>query len=627
MPFFGNLIGGFSSALQKNREEEAERGRQQQDMELKIFTELAQSPDPEIQAAAITGLLGVASPKKPGKGLKGFLGEVGQNPALEQIRQLVGTPVTTSREVTKTAPPTYSPVPPTTAAMVGGSSVEPGGTGPLPVQPNPAAGGGAAGAAPVVGGPPSLAEAVPQVSQESLSGALPGGLQPTFPTSTSTVTTSRPRQVFPQQGAEVMAGLERDVAGLGRILAQWGYGPEETQRIQQQWVQTELQRRMAPVMNAETARMRAEQPRGAGGAGGGGVARPIEGTLNGQAAFGVFNPQTQKFHSPDTGEALEGFQPKSRVSGGGAGAQDLGDAVEKVAVEQFGMTTAQLRAAGRTADAQEAIRLARERGLSDPAYLAGQRTYATETTRQGTDRYKPLPAQQTQEMGLPAGVAPVDMEGVTLNTDQQVAILAAATQLRPALEQAEAGVLKVFPNAGTLRTNLTLRELELSADPDYRVLGQQLALIVRNANSVLANDPDRLTDADADRVQKALVSLDAGTFFSDDTRASALAKIRNLREQVARVHARLRAPVAEVERRFRQRQATGVAAPPPPPGPPPDPRGPGRPSTFTSPAQALPSPSGLYRMKDGRFVRKLEDGSFRARNPQTGQFDIPVTVQ
>lgn len=57
------------------------------------------SPDEEIRASALTGLLTSAQTPTRKGGLRGWLGEMQQNPMLEKIRGLIGTPVQTEEPV------------------------------------------------------------------------------------------------------------------------------------------------------------------------------------------------------------------------------------------------------------------------------------------------------------------------------------------------------------------------------------------------------------------------------------------------------------------------------------------------------------------------------------------------
>ena len=84
----------------------------------KVFEALLSSPDPEIQALAVTGMLEGAQPKKKKGGWSGFLGQYDQSPTYQRLVELANTPeqtapaTTPSRTVqtqTMQAPPTLRP--------------------------------------------------------------------------------------------------------------------------------------------------------------------------------------------------------------------------------------------------------------------------------------------------------------------------------------------------------------------------------------------------------------------------------------------------------------------------------------------------------------------------------------
>ena len=87
--FFSGFAGEFGRQLQQQRAEEAQRNEQQDALTAGVLQHLMTSPDPEIQAHAISGLMDLAGPRKYAKGLRGFLGKAAENPALPTIRQLI----------------------------------------------------------------------------------------------------------------------------------------------------------------------------------------------------------------------------------------------------------------------------------------------------------------------------------------------------------------------------------------------------------------------------------------------------------------------------------------------------------------------------------------------------------
>lgn len=83
---FGSFLGGFNQETSRIRQEnqlEDQRRQQRQDA---IFNALANSDDPDVRAAAVTGLL---TGDHPGGWFDKFLGKHQSHPAYEQIKELV----------------------------------------------------------------------------------------------------------------------------------------------------------------------------------------------------------------------------------------------------------------------------------------------------------------------------------------------------------------------------------------------------------------------------------------------------------------------------------------------------------------------------------------------------------
>lgn len=103
--FVGGLVGGFRSESDSMRQSnEAEAARQQQ-RDDKVFDALANSDDPDIRAAAVTGLI---TGNHPARALDKFFGKTQEHPAFEQIKGLVADghqafPGATEQETRSTA--------------------------------------------------------------------------------------------------------------------------------------------------------------------------------------------------------------------------------------------------------------------------------------------------------------------------------------------------------------------------------------------------------------------------------------------------------------------------------------------------------------------------------------------
>lgn len=82
----GDFIGGFNEESGRARQENTRKAEMDQQRSDKVFDALANSDDPDIRAAAVTGML---TGQHPAKGLDKWFGKVSQHPAYEQIKGLV----------------------------------------------------------------------------------------------------------------------------------------------------------------------------------------------------------------------------------------------------------------------------------------------------------------------------------------------------------------------------------------------------------------------------------------------------------------------------------------------------------------------------------------------------------
>lgn len=103
--FVGDLVGGFRTGADSIRQTNERDAALQAERDNKLFDALANSDDPDIRAAAVTGLI---TGNHPARALDKFFGKVGQHPAYEQIKGLVQNghapfPGATEQEVRSTA--------------------------------------------------------------------------------------------------------------------------------------------------------------------------------------------------------------------------------------------------------------------------------------------------------------------------------------------------------------------------------------------------------------------------------------------------------------------------------------------------------------------------------------------
>ncbi len=94
--FFQALLGGFSEGSRADRAQKSIEADRQAELQNRILTSLAQSPDADVQALALTALLSGEGTQAKGKkgvsGLGGFITEIQQNPILPALSALINTP-------------------------------------------------------------------------------------------------------------------------------------------------------------------------------------------------------------------------------------------------------------------------------------------------------------------------------------------------------------------------------------------------------------------------------------------------------------------------------------------------------------------------------------------------------
>lgn len=99
MGYLEGLLGGFAGRKYDVEAQNMAEAQAANAREGKVFEALINSPDPEIKAMAVTGLLSSAQPMKRKSGIRGWLGEMQANPMLPQIQALINTPVTTEEPI------------------------------------------------------------------------------------------------------------------------------------------------------------------------------------------------------------------------------------------------------------------------------------------------------------------------------------------------------------------------------------------------------------------------------------------------------------------------------------------------------------------------------------------------
>lgn len=287
MGYLEGILGGFMDRKYAVEQQNLDEANKAADRESRVYGALLMSPDPEVQAHALTGLLTSAQAPKRAGGIRGWLGQIQANPAYEQIKRLIATPTTALEPMpgaTPTAPSHPSTgmigMPPSQSLAQSPTAATTPGAPPLTAtEPAPA--------------PSTVAAPEPTAPER---GAAPAAAAGTFAGGQRTVL--RPRHVLmsPEEGMLMQrrAAAQGDVEGFATGLR------TAFPRMPEDQVQTLAQRHFM---------------RGAGM--GVGSVQSIAGELpDGTPAFGVFDrlpgsPTFGKYIDPDTHQPLEGFRPRT----------------------------------------------------------------------------------------------------------------------------------------------------------------------------------------------------------------------------------------------------------------------------------------------------------------------------
>ena len=484
MGYFEGLLGGFTGRKREIEQQRYEEGLAASAREEKIFNTLLSSPDEEVQALAVTGLLESARPRRRRGGLRGWMGELEESPSLSRIQEIIASrPMETVTE--------QEPV-----------MVQEGARGLPSKQIQPAIG--------MTAGAPSLEEAPMGTPSTSMTepGAPPPqpiaytetpgpevGRPPVY--ETRTTARQRPRRIFPTRG-DVL--LEEEIGrARGKIRGQV-----------EEW-------RLAGIPENEIKEMlKAVARRQAGGAApfqaiAGEIVNP-DGTT--APAFGVFNKQTSTWEDIN-GAPLTGFRP--RQPGGG---YRYGQLREAIAQREFGRSFGDL-------NQQEAGRVL-ELEKVEVGALSASRAKGTE---QGQFE-GPIDVRTAQQTGTTVGATSQQYSGQRVPTAQERLRGQNAQNVRGQLQRIR-GQLGVLPRqadvVGGQFPGAIMTAKRLGRDTRAQVA--QLESAINNIRAVLTRtmqaNVGTETEKDAERALTTLVNLHASIFnpAGGDTQESAMARI------------------------------------------------------------------------------------------------------
>lgn len=519
------LLGGFQNRRAEVEQINRETADRASARESQVFQALLASPDPEVQALAVTGMLESTQPKAKKRGFAGFLGQFDQSDTYQQLINLAKTPKET--EVQR---------PGTQSRQLQTQTMQPAPTlQPQVTTPPPPTGSAAMPATAVtgVGAPPP----------QPLSWRTTQG-----PPTTETV--MRPRQLFntPEQTqfnaskAKTQGDIEGEVAGLIAV----GFTDVEAREL----VKQEYQRRLQAAGGYQA--VAGEVPDAGGGW---------------RQVYGIFDRATGKFIDPTSRAPLEGFRQRTTTA-----SQRYGVDREALARAKYGKDFKDLnqeQAADIVTQEQDQLR---------------KENYNRELGKGQGQMDSPADFNTSRLNNVPVGTTPNQVQNQVVPQQAIVDRHRSISQLKEQLGRITGdgtpenpGMLGVLPknaDLGGLAPGVALAAARRM--PSTRAQVAQLESAINNIVNVIARSVAEQrgtqTEKDAERAEAAILSL-RDQFLKGDTQESALARIEETKVVLEQILSRL--PPIPV-----------VGAPPPGAGTPPP--GPNVITPGANPAAATP---------------------------------------
>lgn len=522
----GSYLSGIVSGFQA-RKDELEQKRWQEEQvnnqrESKIYEALIQSPDPEIQSIAFSGLLDSANPKRK-KGLQGWMGEMQKNPAMEGIKRLIQTPVTSTSQV-QSGPPAaqgYLPAPPSAAGSAALPTSSPTAGGPAPPTPmSPNAGLPPPEApAPLAAGGTAPQSVVDKPFFYTDSASVQGTAGPqdlgqptsdprlaTAPPEMSSVTTSKPRQVLRTPGQQAQEQATGHAAGAveGEIQGLVAAG-------------------VAPAEARATVLLKMRKAAGLGAAPFQAVAGETLDEVTGKyrPTYGTFDKQTGGWKDAN-GKPLTNF--RRAPTGANTSRSDSGRISEAIAQRDYGMSMSNL-----AIENPDALIDVAEKAANFGQENARATTAAREGAKNDSALDKPVDLKTAQATGAPVGAPQRSFVGQQVPTQESMKTEMELKNARSQMEQI-IPLLDVLPSQheliGGLAPGMVLAKRRVT--DRERVAALESAVQNIAAPMQRAKGDTRLSNADMDRAFDQMVQLKAGLSnpLGGDTRESALARIR-----------------------------------------------------------------------------------------------------
>lgn len=534
--YLSGIVSGFTARKDELEQRRWAEEQQNNQRESKIYEALIQSPDPEIQSMAFSGLLDSANPKRK-KGLQGWMGEMQKNPAMEGIRKLIQTPVSQTQQV-QSGPPAaqgYLPAPPSaagSAALPTSSPTAGGAAPPTPMQPGAGMTAGAPSAVspnaglPPPTAPPALAAGAtaPQAvvdkpffytdstsvqgtpGPQDLGAVTSDPRLATAPPEMSSVTTSRPRQVLrtPGQTAQEQATGHAAGAVEGEIQGLVAAG-------------------VAPAEARATVLLKMRKAAGLGAAPFQAVAGETLDEVTGKwrPTYASFDRQKNAWTDPQ-GKPLTTF--RRAPTGANPSRSDSGRISEAIAQRDYGMSMSNL-----AIENPDALIDVAEKA----ATFGQENARATTAARKGAENDAkldvPVDLKTAQATGAPVGAKQKEFIGQQVPTQESMKTEMELKNARSQMEQI-IPLLDVLPSQheliGGLAPGMVLAKRRVT--DRERVAALESAVQNIAAPMQHAKGDTRLSNADMDRAFDQMVQLKAGLSnpLGGDTRESALARIR-----------------------------------------------------------------------------------------------------
>jgi len=534
------MISGYSGRRDEHLDRQLRLAEQQNQRESRIYEALINSPDPEIKSAAITGLLTSTQAPKKRKGFAGWMGEMEANPAYAHIQELINTPTQTSTEEPtgfglpsrqtvgiSDLPPSGKPGSPGSLALPETSPTQVGSPPPAPMQP--------------IGSPEAQLDSQFGASASAVPSTVltPAGSQtsqdvPAPVTSTRTVTTNTPRQVFRTPEEQTLltkrASAQGDVEGEIAGLIASGYSDVEARAL-----------------------VKAKYERLTRGGVGSAPFQSIAGTMpDGTNVSAVFDRARGHYIHPVTGDVLDGFVARQT----GASAPRFGQDREAIAEAEFG------RSYGNLTQAEQQVVMAKQQEFL--ASSAGSRVAGAGEAKMDV----PFDARAAQLTGGQIGNTSRQSVGQKVGTLAQQTRRTAAGEIMGQLDHIKTllGPLPKKGDLGAVAPGATMAIRHRS--PAYREPLAQLTSAINNIRASLTRtmqaNVGTETEKDAERAMSTLVDFESRLLdpLRGDTQESATIRLNETIDYLKKVIGSMPGTLQVGA----PPPAAGAAAPPPPAG-------------------------------------------------------------